>query len=208
MKVSTPRYILFSFIGLCLFFIGGCFQNTDDSKLQEQAALTEPLPVQQPEKLQEQDREASVKTDLTVIGEVEPVTIVAPKLTMPARIDTGATTSSLDAQDIKKFERDGKPWVRFSVKDRKTGKISQLETPLARIVEIKRHGGEPQMRPVAKLKVKLGKTVLSSEFSLTDRSLFEYPILIGRNVLEGLFVVDVSRKNSTALMAEDPEHEN
>lgn len=142
-------------------------------------------------------------TDIFIIGEMEPVTIVEAKSTFPARIDTGATTSSIDAQDIVRFERDGKSWVKFNLKDRKTGKVTLIESKLTRVVEIKRHGAEPQHRPAVKLKTKLGDKELYSEFTLADRSSFDFPILIGRNVLSGNFIVDVSLKNSTSLMAEE-----
>ncbi|WP_236890374.1 ATP-dependent zinc protease [Desulfoluna limicola] len=139
---------------------------------------------------------------LRVIGEVEPVTLMTPGITMPARIDTGATTSSLDASDIKRFERDGKKWVRFMVTDRRSGEKKQMECPLSRSVKIKRHGEESLERPVVKVKAMMGDVELVREFSLTDRSEFEYQILIGRNVLEGEFVVDVNRKNVTSPMSE------
>lgn len=144
-----------------------------------------------------------IATELLVIGEVEPVTIVAAKTTFPARIDTGATTSSLDAFDIQKFERDGKAWVKFKIKDRQTGKVSQLERKITRIAQIKRHGAESQERLVVKLKAKLGPKTLNTEFSLANRSSFEYPVLVGRNILSGNYVVDVSQKNSTSLMKEE-----
>lgn len=142
-------------------------------------------------------------TKIAIIGEIEPVTIVTAKSTFPARIDTGATTSSIDAQDIVRFERDGKSWVKFNLKDRKTGKVTLIESKLTRVVEIKRHGAEPQHRPAVKLKTKLGDKELYSEFTLADRSSFDFPVLIGRNLLEGNFIVDVSLKNSTSLMAEE-----
>lgn len=137
-----------------------------------------------------------------IIGEVEPVTIREAGMTLPARIDTGATTSSLDAADIVRFERDGRKWVRFTVTDRRTGKKKEVESRLIRNVDIIRHGKEPQKRPVVKLKAVIGDVELFREFSLTDRSDFAYQILIGRNLLEGEFVVDVRRKNVTAPMSE------
>ena len=139
---------------------------------------------------------------MRIIGEVEPVTIVKAGLTLPARIDTGATTSSLDARDIQRFERDGKKWVRFTLVDRRSGKKVKVEGRLTRTVEITRHGTDPQYRPVVKLKAILGQAELYREFSLTDRSAFTYPVLIGRNFLQGEFVVDVTRKNTTTPMSE------
>ena len=142
---------------------------------------------------------------MRIIGEVEPVTIVKAGLTLPARIDTGATTSSLDARDIQKFERDGKKWVRFTLLDRRSGKKVQVEGRLTRTVEITRHGTDPHYRPVIKLKAALGKVELYREFSLTDRSAFTYPVLIGRNFLGGEFIVDVTRKNTATPMSEDTQ---
>lgn len=139
---------------------------------------------------------------LQIIGEVEPVIIKAADMTLPARIDTGATTSSLDARDIQTFERDGKKWVRFTVIDRRNKKEKQIEGRLSRMVEITRHGAAPQHRPAVKLKVVLGNVELFREFTLTDRSAFNYPVLIGRNLLQGKFLVDVGRKNTTAPMSE------
>lgn len=142
-------------------------------------------------------------TKLKIIGEVEPVTLVDAKMTMPARIDTGATTSSLDAADITRLERDGKAWVRFTVTDRKTKRTHTLESRIKRVVEIKRHGTEPQKRLSVGLKVRLGGKNITEEFTLADRSSFEYPILVGRNLLNEVFVVDVSKKNTTSQMAEE-----
>ena len=34
---------------------------------------------------------------------------------LKAKIDTGARTSSLHAEDVEEFDRDGEPWVRFTV---------------------------------------------------------------------------------------------
>ena len=46
------------------------------------------------------------------------------------------------------------------------------------------------------LNIKIGHLTLEREFTLTDRSAFDYPVLIGRNLLSGIAVVDVTRKNA------------
>ena len=71
--------------------------------------------------------------DKYIIGEVELVQVVPVGVTKKARIDTGATTTSIDAQDIVLFERDGKKWVKFKF----AGK--EIEKKLMGIVSIKRH---------------------------------------------------------------------
>ena len=47
------------------------------------------------------------KAHLPIIGEVEPIYFLPMKSPFLARIDTGATTSSLDCRDVEYFERDG-----------------------------------------------------------------------------------------------------
>ena len=111
-------------------------------------------------------------------------------------MDTGATTCSIDAFDIKNFERDGRKWVSFKIKSRTSGEQKSFELPVVRIVPIKRHGMPDQQRFSVMLTVKIGHLTLEREFTLTDRSSFDYQVLLGRNLLSGIAVVDVTRKNS------------
>lgn len=146
----------------------------------------------------------------TFVGEIEPVIIKEKKngetLRLLARIDTGAETSSLDATNIEVFERlfgsNTERWVRFTVKDPVNKEMVEIESKLVRTAKIKRHGTESERRHIVKLWTQLGKVDKYIEFSLTDRSNFKYPILIGRNFLSGEFVVDVSKKNITSPMSE------
>ena len=131
---------------------------------------------------------------LPVIGGVEMLTLVKEKLQLPARIDTGAQTSSLSAVGIQPFERDGKRWLRFQVKESGSGKLVQLEMALERMAKIKRHGALATERPVVSLVVSIGAIKQKCEFSLVDRSDYKYPALIGRNFLNGKAVVDVSHE--------------
>jgi hypothetical protein len=134
---------------------------------------------------------------LTVIGEIESVTLEKEKFQLLGRIDTDAETSSITALKIERYERDGKKWVRFEVPNTTTKKRVLFERPLTRVASIKRHGAPPVDRPVVSLLVSIGEIECSCEFSLTDRSSYEFPVLIGRNFLSGRAVVDVSHKHIT-----------
>jgi len=131
-----------------------------------------------------------------VFGASETVFMLKQKIAFEARMDTGATTCSMSAQNIQQFERDGKKWVRFTVTDPKTGKVHKQEARITRIASIKQHGRPDVKRPVVKLPIKAGNVERLAEFSLTDRSHFEFPVLIGRNLMEGSMVIDVEMINS------------
>ena len=140
-----------------------------------------------------------------IIGEMEIITFKEKNLRLKARIDTGATTSSLGVFAQQPFERDGKKWLQFSVKDPDSKKDIDFERPVQRIAEIKRHGAEAMERPVVKMKIMLGNIEMEREFTLADRSKFTFPVLIGRNVLSAKFLVDVNRKYITQRVGETEE---
>ena len=125
-----------------------------------------------------------------IFGWAEPVVLEEAGFRLEAKLDTGADTSSLDAIDIRRFRRKGKSWVRFTVEDHDEGETVRLERPLLRRVRIKRHDGDSQRRSVVSLTVCLGDHRRKVEFSLIDRSQFDYPILLGRSALAGIAVVD------------------
>ncbi|MEN8141825.1 MAG: RimK/LysX family protein [Thermodesulfobacteriota bacterium] len=138
---------------------------------------------------------------LTIIGAVEPVHFCNEHFTVVARIDTGAKTSSLGAREITPFERDGRAWVRFSLQDDE-GKDHRLERAVVRAIRVKEHGGEGQRRLVVNLIFILGEKKRQREFSLTDRSNFDYQALIGRNILQDDYAVDVSQRETTSPLHE------
>ena len=134
------------------------------------------------------------KTDRAkkTLGEVESAQFVnLDNLTLAARIDTGAKTSSIRADVIREFDRDGGRWVRFSI-ERDGHKPLTLERPVLRRVRIKRQEADHERRHIISLKVRIGPILQTTEFSLARRDEFEYPVLIGRNFLQDVAVVDVS----------------
>ena len=130
-----------------------------------------------------------------VIGEVEPIYLLPMKSPFLSRIDTGATTSSLDAINIKRFERDGEKWVSFDVENRETKETYHFEKPLAKRIRIKRIGDD-EHRLQVEMDVKMGKEKFKAEFTLAERPHFDYQTLVGRNILNGRMVVDVSLSNT------------
>lgn len=141
------------------------------------------------------------------IGAVEQVYVEQLAELFLARIDTGAATSSIDAQDITAFERDGEEWVRFSTSPRPNrpfepaedkwpdGERPELlvtELPVVDQVIIE-SGAKDQKRYVVKLGIVMGKFPISGRFTLNDRAQLNYGVLIGRNLLAGNAVVDVSQ---------------
>jgi hypothetical protein len=124
-----------------------------------------------------------------LLGEAEYARVMPGNQILEARIDSGATTTSLHAADIRVFERDGKPWVRF-----KADNGAVLELPRVRHVRIKGEGTSFEERQVVMIEVQIGSLRQKIEASLTDRDNYNYPLLIGRNFLRDHTLIDVSRK--------------
>lgn len=133
---------------------------------------------------------AGAEEERDLFGWVERVVLTRVGFELKAKLDTGAETSSLDAIHIKRFRRRGESWVRFTIEDPESDQEVELERPLIRRVKIKRHEGEPQRRSVVELEVCLGDHRRLVEFSLIDRSEFIYSVLLGRQALAGIAVVD------------------
>jgi hypothetical protein len=145
---------------------------------------------------------ASGTPDLVVFGAVETAVLHPSGLALEARIDSGATTSSIHAVDITEFERDGKPWVRFHIPVGEDAEPLEIESARVRTLKVKRHGAESVRRSVVQLDLAIGAVRRKSEFSLADRSGFEFPVLIGRSYLDGVATVDVSRQHAASENAE------
>jgi hypothetical protein len=131
--------------------------------------------------------------DKVVLGEVEKVYFPAHKLMLDARIDSGAKRSSMHAENIVPFERDGKNWVHFEMLNKKNERI-QVKKEVVKTIKVKRHMQKGQERYVVKMRLNISSLSYLVELSLTDRGQYEYPVLVGRNYLKGNAIVDVSKK--------------
>ena len=122
------------------------------------------------------------------IGAVEDVMLLPWKVTLPARIDTGAATSSLDARELT--VRDNKAVFRLP---NEYGGL-KLSLPIIELRNIESAFGREQ-RPVVEIELCLGRKRFRTQVTLKDRSRVKYPFLVGRRALQEHFLVDVSRSN-------------
>ena len=138
--------------------------------------------------------------DKQVVGSIERVHLSPPGLTLEARIDTGAESSSLDAREITEFKRDGSTWVRFRIMGANGEQSVEIERRVVRHVRILQSStSDSERRPVVRLRVAIGAHAQVAEFTLSDREHLTYPVLIGRNVLKDVMVVDVSKTHIAPL---------
>ena len=128
-----------------------------------------------------------------VAGYVEQVRFYPGQLSMAAKIDTGAENSSLDGRNVERFTRGSESWIRFSLRT-DANQSAVIELPVHRIARIRRHGGRVEEREVVMLGICLGPVYRTVEANIVDRSGLDYPMLIGRSFLDGVFLVDPGEK--------------
>jgi hypothetical protein len=127
-----------------------------------------------------------------MLGAVENVALLPWEILLPARIDSGAATSALDARDIKLLPGDE---VEFKLAPGYGGQLVRRHLKGWRTV--KSSNGITERRPVVMMELVLGPRRFSTPMTLTDRSNMEYPLLIGRKTLGRQFTVDVTRSHLT-----------
>ena len=142
-----------------------------------------------------------------IAGWVEKIGFNNNELTTKVKLDTGAKTSSIFAKNIKKYKRDGKHWVDFTLiledKEEKLHKIP-MSAPRSRRVRIKNHDGDHDSRVVVELDFCFDGRDHSAEFTLADRSEYIYPVLLGRAFLKGVAIVDPSAIFLTQATCQQP----
>lgn len=133
----------------------------------------------------------STEKKLTIIGSTEYVEIAGVKK-VPAKIDTGADSSSVWASNIK-MSKDGT--LIFSLFGKKSPLYTgeKIETTNYKAKIIRSSNGAEQIRYLVKLPLKIQDESFEATFTLANRSRNNFPVLIGRRTLSKNFLVDVSR---------------
>jgi hypothetical protein len=110
-----------------------------------------------------------------------------------AKVDTGADLSSIWASAIHE-EGGVLSFCLFGPESTVyTGEVVRLSEGDYSITRVASSFGQRELRYTVKLRIKLAGRVVLATFTLADRSTKTYPILLGRRLLQGKFVVDVSK---------------
>ncbi len=112
-----------------------------------------------------------------------------------AKLDTGARSSVLHAEQVIPFEKRGKPWVRFICRPW-IGEDSPGVPCEAKVTdqrEVRSSNGEVEVRWFIRQKVAHGAVSWKVEMSLTNRHRMRHRMLLGRSALAGRFLVDPGR---------------
>ena len=137
------------------------------------------------------------RTAVTTLGWREWVSL--PRIGVPAiraKVDTGARTSALNARDIEPFERDGRNWVRFTLRpDRRLAREIDCEAPVTDARTVKDSGGHAEERYVIETPVRLGTRddTWLIEITLANRSGMQFAMLLGRTAVRRRFSVNPAR---------------
>jgi hypothetical protein len=130
-----------------------------------------------------------------IVGLKEQILLTGINVTVPARINVNTANSILDARNIQMFERNGEEWVRFTFYNPETQEPVVLERKRIRFQSVNTSTATNERRPVVEMRFMIGRLNQISEFILADRSTSEEPLVLGRNSLRDVMLVDVSGNN-------------
>lgn len=133
-------------------------------------------------------------SNLQTIGHLEEISIPqADIFNLPAKVDTGAYSSSIWASDIcvengiLKYTLLSEGAIGYSGKKMQTKNFST--------VRVHNSFGAKEKRYRVQLSIILAGRRIKTKFTLSNRELKSYPVLIGRRALYKKFNVDVSKSS-------------
>ncbi|SFC00301.1 Uncharacterized conserved protein [Marinospirillum celere] len=126
-----------------------------------------------------------------LIGAREKIWFPEHQLEVRAKVDTGAKTSSLHAQEITPLMRKDQLWVSFVT----CNQLEDKDEPMTLVLPVydrrpvRSSNGDESTRYVVRLWMQLGPVRQKIQLTLADRSRMKYPMLLGRTAMEEHFVV-------------------
>jgi hypothetical protein len=140
---------------------------------------------------------ASQEAPLPLIGRKERVSFPAWDLhRVRAKVDTGAFSSALDVAGYELIEGDQGTVLRMVIclSRRRPELVLRIEEPVVKLVKVRSSSGCEVFRPLIEPVVCLGNVTRRVRLTVTDRSKMRCRMLLGRQAIAGLFLVDVRAK--------------
>ncbi len=112
-----------------------------------------------------------------------------------AKIDTGARSSSLHADDVEIVGGPDGDIVHFSISPWQRSALDtvRVHAPLLEWRTVRSSSGEAEERPTIITTIRLLQTEIEAELTLTRRDQMGFRMLVGREALRGRFAVDSGR---------------
>ncbi|MCG9679338.1 RimK/LysX family protein [Vibrio sp. Isolate24] len=126
------------------------------------------------------------------------------ELSFPVKLDTGADVSSINAQNIKQFQKNGKDMVTFTYEN-DVGMKQEFTREVVDVMRIKAKKGEKDnVRPVVEMRVRLGEIDQTIRVNLQDRGRFHYSMILGENFLKYGAIVS---SDQAYIVTDEPDYE-
>lgn len=127
--------------------------------------------------------------NMKVIGRREHVSFPEFGLTnIEAKIDTGAYSCAIHCRYISLGLHNDKGMLTVKFLNNKLYYFENFTKK-----KIRNSFGEMEERFIIKTLIIIGRKKIKTSISLTDRGSMRYPVLIGRKLLKGKFIVDVNQ---------------
>lgn len=125
-----------------------------------------------------------------IIGSKDFVTFPDIGLTVKCKIDTGADSCSIHASKIKETTIDGVRVLTCMIQQKVKVTFTKFK-----VKKVTSSNGIPQTRYKVPFHIIVMGREFNTEFTLTNRSKMTFPVLLGKNLLRGNFLVDVAKTN-------------
>jgi ribosomal protein S6--L-glutamate ligase len=168
-----------------------------DSSPYQQSSVDQPVNTQAktPKDVKKKLVQKKVKKEALkkiVIGRVEWIGTLSPQIEFRARIDTGAQSCSMHAENVVEKEIDGDRYVEFTTLDEE-GKSFTFLKKVVKTSMVKGTSGVAEKRYVVKMQLSFGKKQPLVNVNLNDRRNLKHRFLVGRNLLLRDYIVDVTQ---------------
>lgn len=114
---------------------------------------------------------------------------------LQVRVDTGAKTSSLHVDNLKKIHHRGTTWVEFDIHPdvHNVDQVIRCQAALHDVRSIKSSNGLSEERYVIKTRLQIGEHGWPIEITLTNRADMSNLMLLGRQGMGKRLLVDPSK---------------
>jgi len=133
------------------------------------------------------------KVELPIIGWREWVKLPSLGIDkIKVKVDSGARSSSIQAVNLKTFDRDGEQWVHFRIHpmQRSSKNTVEAEAKILEFRSVKSSNGIAKVRPVILTDIALLGQTWQVELTLASRDNMGFRMLLGREAFRDRFLVD------------------